>query len=353
MATPAPTPRPAVAALPVYRAGRAATDPTLKLSSNELPVAPLPGVLERVTAELATLHRYPDAGATRLVEAIAAHHGLTPDRVAVGTGSVALLYALMAAYAGPGDEVVYAWRSFEAYPIAVGSSGATGVPVPLTADGRHDLAAMTAALTDRTRVVLLCSPNNPTGPALLATEVEQFLAAVPAGTLVVLDEAYAEFVTDPAAVRGDDLLQRPDVAVLRTFSKAHGLAGLRVGYLLANPVVAGAARAVSPGFGVTAPAQAAAVASLAATDALAERVATVIADRDRVRDGLRTQGWDIPEPQGNFVWLPLGDDAAEFAESVEPIAVRAFPGDGVRVSIGTAEANDSFLAAARRWKIGN
>ena len=264
--------------VPGYVPGRPAASapggaPAYKISSNENPYPPLPSVVDVVARAAQQMNRYPDMAATGLVQAIATHVGVDPDQVAVGTGSVGVLGQILAATCGEGDEVVHAWRSFEAYPILIQLSGATGVPVPLAPGGRHDLPAMAAALTDRTRLVLVCTPNNPTGPAVHAAELETFLDAVPADVLVVIDEAYVEFVRDSQAPDALAILRaRPNVAVLRTFSKAYGLAGLRVGYALAGPDVAAALRKTAVPFGVSMLAQEAAIASLAAYDELAVRV---------------------------------------------------------------------------------
>jgi len=325
---------------------------TYKLSSNENPYPPLPGVLEAVTRAAAQMNRYPDMGCVGLYDALAAKLGVAPDQLAAGTGSVAVLYHLLQAYCEPGDQVVYAWRSFEAYPIAVAVTGAVSVQVPLTADARHDLDAMADAITGRTRVVVLCTPNNPTGPALRATEVRAFLDKVPSDVLVVIDEAYREFVRiddplDALALVGESA----NVVVMRTFAKAYGLAGLRVGYLVGPAEVATAVRACALPFGVSTVAQAAAVASLAAEAELFERVEALVAERARVAAALSEQGWDVPDPQGNFVWLALGDRTADFAAAAEAagIMVRPFAGDGVRVTIGEREANDRVLEVAHRF----
>jgi histidinol-phosphate aminotransferase len=324
---------------------------TYKLSSNENPYPPLPGVLEAVARAAEQMNRYPDMGCVVLYDALAARLDVAPEQIAAGTGSVAVLYHLLQAYCDPGDEVVHAWRSFEAYPIAASVGGAVSVQVPVTADGRHDLDAMAAAVGERTKVVLLCTPNNPTGPALTHAEVVAFLDRVPGHVLVVIDEAYREFVrmTDPL----DALAlakQRPNVVVMRTFAKAYGLAGLRVGYLVASVDIATAVRACSLPFGVSSIAQAAAVASLAAEDELLERVEKLVAERTRVTTALAEQGWQLPEAQGNFVWFPLGDRALDFAAAADEagIVVRPFAGDGVRVSIGETEANDRLLDVAAR-----
>ncbi|KAA1421693.1 histidinol-phosphate transaminase [Nocardioides humilatus] len=317
-----------------------------KLSSNENPYPPLPGVLAAAEQAVASMNRYPDMGCALLYDALAAKLGVQVDQLAAGTGSVALIYHLLSAYCGPGDEVVHAWRSFEAYPIAVTAAGAAGVKVPVTADGRHDLDAMAAAITERTKVVLVCTPNNPTGPALTHAEVATFVAAVPAHVVVVVDEAYLEFVRMADPVDGLALVRdHANVVLLRTFSKAYGLAGLRVGYAVAAPEIAGALRAVALPFGVSSVAQAAAVASLAAEDELLARVDGLVAERARMVAGITAAGWWVPEPQGNFVWLGVGDRAAELAAAAGDVglALRPFAGEGVRVSVGEAEATDRLL----------
>ncbi|HEY1106910.1 MAG TPA: histidinol-phosphate transaminase, partial [Agromyces sp.] len=272
--------RPEIAALPPYRQGRPAPADGFKLSSNENPFDPLPSVAQAIAATGATVNRYPDATALALRERLAERFGVTADEVLVGAGSVALLAAFIQAAAAPGDEVVYSWRSFEAYPGLVTVSGATSVPVPNRPDHGHDLDAMAAAINDRTRVAIVCSPNNPTGVVVTADEFEAFMAKVPADLLVLLDEAYIEFVdrggdageaSDPdgaspsvgEAVDGRTLLGRyPNLVILRTFSKAYGLAGLRVGYAVGPTPILDAARATVIPLSVTAASSAAAIASL-------------------------------------------------------------------------------------------
>lgn len=350
--------RPDLAEVAPYRAGKSPKAKsgvrTHKLSSNENPFEPLPGVVEAITRAAAGINRYPDPTSRRLVEAIAQRHGVGTDCVAVGTGSVAVLAQFLQAVAQPGDEVVFAWRSFEAYPIFVRSVGARPVMVDLTADSRHDLFAMAEAIGPNTRAVLVCSPNNPTGPAVGRHEFEGFLTSVPSDVLVILDEAYAEFVTSPDAVRGDFFMGKEEfanVAVLRSFSKAYGLAGLRVGYGVAHPKVIEAAKKVALTFGVTDLAEEAALASFASDAQLQERVDQVVQERERVVAELHRQGWSLPEAQGNFVWLSVGERSEALGEACEEVglSVRVFPGDGVRVTIGEKEANDRFLHQAKEW----
>lgn len=353
---PGPRPRTALDAIPSYAAGGAPrVAPGLvpyKLSSNENPYPPLPGVLEAIAAAAADTHRYPDPAVTDLTAVLARRLDVTEGEIVLGTGSVAVLAHLVQTVCDAGDEVVYAWRSFEAYPIVTAVAGAVAVPVPLRPDGTHDVDAMIAALTPRTRMLLVCSPNNPTGPTVRQDELDRLLDAVPPTVLVVLDDAYVEFVRDPAAADAMAAYRtRPGVALLRTFSKAYGLAGLRVGYALARePVMTGLRKVATP-FGVSRVAQAAAIASLAAEPALLERVESVVVERARARDALLAQGHSVPSAQGNFVWLPLGERSVEFARACEEVAlaVRPFPGDGVRVTVAEPEATNRLLEVAARF----
>jgi histidinol-phosphate aminotransferase len=271
--------------------------------------------------------------------------------VHVGAGSVAILAQLILAAAAPGDEVVYAWRSFEAYPGLVRVAGATPVEVPLTADGCHDLDAMAAAVTDRTRVVLVCSPNNPTGPVVGGDAFEAFLDRIPADVLVLLDEAYAEFVTASGAAHGlrsAGATRRANVVSVRTFSKAYGLAGLRVGYAIGHARILDTARSTAIPLSVTATAEAAALASLDAEDELLVRVREIARRRDRLVAELRALGWRVPEAQGNFVWLAAGAETAAAMDAFEAagLIVRGFPGDGIRVSVGEEESVEKVLGIA-------
>lgn len=357
MSSKSPRLRPALDLLPSYKPGRPAApgngrQQVYKLSSNENPYPPLPGVMDAVVEAAGSMNRYPDMFATGLVGSLAERFDVPPEHLATGTGSVGVLQQVIQATAAEGAEVIYAWRSFEAYPIVVGISGATSVQVPLDAAARHDLRAMAEAVTDRTRLILVCSPNNPTGPVVHHDELSEFLGRVPGDVLVVLDEAYHEFVRDPAAADGIRLYrEHPNVCVLRTFSKAYGLAGLRVGFAIAAEPVADALRKTAVPFGVSGVAQRAAIESLRLEDALIERVAELVAERDRVRAELVKQGWDVPVTEANFVWLPLGDDAVEFAAACDRagIVIRPFPGDGCRVTVAEPAASDRLLEVAGTW----
>ncbi|MGC9668155.1 histidinol-phosphate transaminase [Planosporangium sp. 12N6] len=340
--------RPDLDALPSYVPGRSVPG-AIKLASNEVPYGPLPGVVEAIAEAAAGAHRYPDMGVVALREALAERYGVDPDRIATGCGSVALAEHLARVTCLPGDEMLYSWRSFEAYPIIAATTAAASVRVPNTAGHAHDLPAMAAAITDRTRLVLVCNPNNPTGTAIRRPELEAFLDAVPENVLVVLDEAYREFVTDPQVPDGLEIAgDRPNVVVLRTLSKAWGLAGLRIGFLVAPPEVAAAVRKIVTPFSTSSAAQAAALAALRQADEMRRRADQVVAERERLVPALRKLGADVPDSQANFVWLPLGDRAVDFSAACERagVIVRPFAGDGVRVTVGTPEENDTFLAAA-------
>jgi histidinol-phosphate aminotransferase len=342
--------RPEIAALTAYSQGRSPSPDGFKLSSNENPYPALPGVLEAAAAHV-EINRYPDGAAVALRTRLADRYGVEFSEVIVGAGSSSLLQQLFLAAAAPGDEIVYAWRSFEAYPGFVTVTGATSVRVPLNDALEHDLAALAAAVTERTRAVVVCSPNNPTGPAVAAAAFVDFMAAVPSDVLVILDEAYREFVTDPLAVDGEALIGRyPNLVITRTFSKAYGLAGLRVGYAIGPARLLAAARATAIPFAVTELGFAAAIASLDSTGLLDERVAHIVARRDRLRGALIEQGWDVPSAQGNFVWLPTGAQTTEATDAFfdADIAVRPFVGEGIRISVGEEEALERILDVAAR-----
>ncbi|MFB2580201.1 aminotransferase class I/II-fold pyridoxal phosphate-dependent enzyme [Herbiconiux sp. P15] len=412
LAPAAPRPRAAVLDLPAYVAGlRASSELTAALSSNESHYPPLPSVLEEVLRSAATLNRYPDNGAVELRERIALALGVSPQETVVGAGSTGVLQQIVSAVCDPGDEVVMAWRSFEAYPILVRLAGAVPVLVPLDAHEGHDLAAMAAAITPRTRLVLVCTPNNPTGVALGHAELAAFLDRVPAHVLVVIDEAYLEYA-DPAAPTGPTLVgptrpgdpaaptystavgptrpgasaapidspgvgltrpgdsaasagstagggrdvldavalfrAHPNVCLLRTFSKAHGLASLRVGYAVAAAPMADGLRRAGMPFAVSTLAQRAAIASLDAHDEMHERVGLVRRERARVIAAVRELGYTTPAGQANFIWLRLDDDARErtLARLAEhDILARGYADAGVRISLADPTTNDRVLTA--------
>jgi histidinol-phosphate aminotransferase len=348
--------RDVLAQMPDYKPGKPASAPAgvtaYKLSSNENPYGPLPSVLAAIDDAAATVNRYPDMAVTALTERLAKALDVPAECIATGTGSVAVLAQIVNAACDAGDEVVFAWRSFEAYPIVTQLAGAKPVMVGLDERARHRLDAMFSAITDRTRVVLVCTPNNPTGPCVHQAELEAFLDKVPSDVIVVVDEAYVEFVRDPDAVRGlETWRHRPNVVVLRTFSKAYGLAGLRVGYAVAHPPVAAALRKTATPFGVNSVAQVAAIASLDAFDELNARVESLVAERDRVVRALGDQGWTLPRSDANFVWFPLGADSTAFSQACAEagLTVRQYGDDGVRVTIGEVDANSRLIEVAERF----
>ncbi|ROP39145.1 histidinol-phosphate transaminase [Saccharothrix texasensis] len=343
-------------ALPGYVPGKTIPG-AIKLASNEVSAGPLPSVVRAIADAATAVNRYPDTAATELVARLADKLGVPAEQVAVGCGSVTLCQQLVQATCTEADEALFPWRSFEAYPIITAVVGARQKRVPLTPGHGLDLDAMADAITPATRLVFVCNPNNPTGTALRAADIERFIERVPSDVLVVIDEAYKEFVDDPDVPDGVELAKaqwaagRDNVAVLRTFSKAYGLAGLRVGYAVASPAVAETLRKVYVPFSVNALAQVAALASLDAEAELMARCRAIVAERARVRDGLLAAGFEVPGSQANFVWLPLGERTAAFNEHclVHKVVVRAFAGDGARVTIGEPGENDAFLAAARSF----
>ena len=326
----------------------------VKLASNEVSAGPLPSVVAAIADAAADVNRYPDNGVSALLGRLAARLDVPLEQLSAGAGSVMLCQQLLLAVCGPEDEVLFAWRSFEAYPLLAQAVGVAQRTVALRRDHTHDLPAMLDAITPATRLVFVCNPNNPTGTAVRRDELVAFLDAVPDGALVVLDEAYREFVTDPEVPDGVALGRgRDNVAVLRTFSKAYGLAGLRVGYCVAPEHVTAALRAVYVPFSVNSLAQTAALASLDVADELLARCRDVATERHRVRAALLELGYQVPDSQANFIWLPLGEGTAAFnAHCLEhKVVIRAFSGDGARVTVGDHDENDAFLDAARSFSL--
>ncbi|MCU1364933.1 MAG: pat, partial [Ilumatobacteraceae bacterium] len=337
----APAPRAHLASVPVYIPGRSAAEAmaehgiseAVKLASNEVPFGPLPGVAEALAGAVSDTARYADHDSDVLAERYAGEVGLTRAHVAVGPGSVGLLQQLTLAYAGPDDQVLYPWPSFIAYPQFSGVVAADRVVVPLRRCS-IDVDAVLGAITPRTRVVFIANPNNPISGALRTDELRRLLDGAPADCLVVVDEAYREFVTGadvPDALQ--HLAEFPNLVVLRTYSKAYGMAGMRVGFLIGDPVVVGAVYATMIPFAVNGPAQAAAMVAMTQGDEVRRRCAIIIDERRRVGQLLRRSGLGLPESQGNFWWLPTGSRAAELAVAMEQrgVVVRPFP-TGIRVT---------------------
>lgn len=348
---PGPPPaRPEITALPDYSSARAGSVPiTIRASSNEAPFGPGALVVDAVTERLRSAHRYPELGAVTLTRAIAEQLGLDPDQVVAADGSLSLLNYLLISHCRPGSTVVHPWRSYEAYPICIRTAHAEPRAVANLPDGSHDLAAMAAAIGPDTAAVILCSPNNPTGAGLSHDAVAAFLAEVPPSVLVVLDQAYVDFVTDPQAVRGLELLPaHPNLVLLRTLSKAYGLAGLRIGHLLAHPQLCRAVRKIVPPFAVSALAETAALAALVDLPHRDRIVTAVIDQRGPVTELLRRHGLPVVPSEANFVWLPLGDRAAEFGARCADagLGTRVFDGEGVRISLGEPDLPNRLSSIA-------
>jgi histidinol-phosphate aminotransferase len=349
-------PRQVIADLPAYRPGKGIEQAeaehgisgAIKLASNENPEPPVDPIVAAVAEAATGINRYADHRATAVRAAVAAMVGVDDSQVTIGAGSAGILQQICLAYLDPGDEVVYPWRSFEVYPVFTRLMDATAVPVPLTEAERYDFEALAAATTPATKVLFLATPNNPIGDASTVSELRRLCEAVPKDVIVCVDEAYHEFVDssfgDPIA---ELVPEFPNVVVTRTFSKAHALAGLRVGYAVGHPdVIATIDKTLLP-FAVNALAQSAALAAIEHRDVIERSVSDILAERDRVETELADAGWRFPNHQANFVWLRLGDRTATIAVELERrgVVVRPFDGEGIRVSIGSVAENDRFLAA--------
>jgi histidinol-phosphate aminotransferase len=345
--------RPELADLPAYTPGKTVPG-SIKIASNETVHGPLPSVRAAIKQATDTINRYPDNGYVELREQLAKHVGagaFAPENISVGCGSVSLCQQLIQITSTVGDEVLYSWRSFEIYPLQVRTAGATAVEVPLS-HHTHDLDAMLLAITNRTRLVFVCNPNNPTSTVVDPDALARFVAKVPSHILIALDEAYVEYIREPMLPDSFGLVRaHSNVVVLRTFSKAYGLAGLRVGYAVGDSDIITALGKVYVPFTATSVSQAAAIASLEAADELLARTDAVVEERGRVTVALRDVGYSVPDSQANFVWLPLPGRAKEFAAASADnrIIVRPYGDDGVRVTVAAPHENDAFLQFARRW----
>jgi histidinol-phosphate aminotransferase len=325
--------------------------PIVKLASNEGPWGPVPAAMDAIVKAAGAGNRYPDGGCWALRSALAERHGVGFDQVVVGNGADGVLNYLALAMLEPGDEVAFCWPSFPVYPINAAKMGAVAVRAPL-AGSHYDLDALAAAITDRTKLVYVTNPNNPTGGMVDRDALERFLDGLPGHVLPVLDEAYFEYVDDPAYPDGasEQLARGRRCVVLRTFSKIYGLAGFRVGYGLCPPDVAAACLKVKNAFDVTQSALDAALASLAAGEEVARRREQTKAGRQRLAAGLRERGLEPMEAVANFVCANVGDGAA-FAARLEREGVIVRPlgpfGDpaSVRISVGSPEELDRLFAA--------
>lgn len=346
--------RSAVQALPAYRPGKAAEQAeaehgitnAIKLASNENPFPPVPAVIESMTAAASQANRYCDHLAVQLRQSLARWIGLDTAQIAVGCGSVGLLQQLCLTYLEPGDNAVYPWRSFEAYPIYVQLVGAESVKTPLV-NHAFDLDAVVDAVDNRTRLIFLATPNNPTGTAVATSAIDDLARRVRSDVIILVDEAYHEFV-DPALGDPIELLAKhPNLVISRTFSKAYGLAGLRVGYMCAHPeIVTELDKSLIP-FAVNGIAQAAALSAIDNRSAYEPLLAALLEERARVVAALVEDGWEVPPTEANFFYLPLGDATTSIYTQLERrgVVTRPFANEGIRVTIGNASENDRFLLA--------
>lgn len=318
-----------------------------KLASNECPTEPFPEVVAAIAASGASVNRYPDSGQYELTNSIAEHFGIDATSVWVGAGSSEVLKCTAQAVGGPGTSAVFAHPSFVMYRIATLVAHAQPIVVPLDDALNHDLDAMRAAITEDTTVVYVCNPNNPTGGIRSGADVRAFIDAVDERVTIVIDEAYAEYVTEDTYESMIGVaMSKPNVLVARTFSKVYGLAGLRVGYAIGHPDLISSLRTTQPPFAVTTLAQVAALAALRCQDRVGERCETNAKGRDHLTDALDRLGYRVSESHANFVYFEPDSDPSELFDGLlaEGVIVRVL-GAGVRVTVGTDEENERFLSA--------
>lgn len=326
----------------------------IKLASNESPLGPSPKALAAARMALDDILRYPDGNAFQLKQALAKHLGVQLAQVTIGNGSNDVLELAARAFANAAHEIVFSAHAFAVYPIVTQAVGAKAVVTPVNGWG-HDLKAMRAAITERTRLVFVANPNNPTGTWLPAKELEAFIVSLPAHVVVIIDEAYFEYVDEPAYASMLPLIERcPNLIVMRTFSKAYGLAGLRVGYAVSTPAMADVLNRVRQPFNVNAVALAAATAAV--QDAEHVRKAAAL-NRDGMRqitEGVTRLGLTFIPSVGNFVCIDFGRPAAAVYEQllregviVRPIANYGMP-NHLRVTIGLPQENQRFLDALQK-----
>ena len=349
---------PTIAALKPYSPGKPLSElerelgihEAIKLASNENPWGPSPKALQVLEQTAASLHRYPDGGAHDLRRALATKWQADSDQVLVGNGSDEIISLLIKTFLAPGDEAVMADLTFVMYRLSV--LGGHGVPieVPLK-NWTHDLPAMVDAVTDRTRLLFICNPNNPTGTMLSAKEIDAAIAKIPEHVVVVIDEAYYEYVRDaeyPDSLRY--VREGRPVVVLRTFSKIYGLAGLRVGYGITTPEITGYVNRVRPPFNVNSLAQEAAKAALLDEEHVAKSRAMNEAEMNFLDEGLRKLGFTTIPTQANFIYFDVGLDGAAMYDALlrEGVIVRHIRGSMVRVTIGQPTENRRLLEALER-----
>lgn len=353
--------RPEIAALQPYTVGRQLEDVArahgldpddiVKLTANEGPEGPFPGVVEAATQAMTVSNRYPDNACWDLGHALAGELGVGFDNLMFGAGSVALLAEIALALGGAGTNMVYGWPSFIMYRFAATWAGAETIEVPVDDNLRLDLEAMATAIDDSTTVVAVCNPNNPTGTIRSAEEIDSFIDGVPADVLVVVDEAYHEFVTDPGhRTQIPKAVERRNVVVLRTFSKIYALAAHRIGYAVAHPELLTELRKAQAPLTVNRIAQASALASLGQPAELERRRAENAARRHHLAGALAERGIRTADSQTNFVFFELGDETGRIIEDMTAsgVIIRGMGGGWARVTIGNDEENRRFLEALDR-----
>jgi histidinol-phosphate aminotransferase len=356
-----PTIRPDVAAIGPYVPGRSIEEVAaeigmtpgqiVKLASNESPDGPFPGVIEAATKALAEANRYPDDDLGHLNATLSEFLGVPGDHLWFGAGSVGLIGHIAVAVGGPGTSAAYAWPSFVMYRIATRWAMSEAIEVPLDENHVHDLEAIREAMRPDTTIVYLCNPNNPTGTVVGAEAVAAFIDSVPDTTLVVVDEAYHDYVSDERYASSiSEALQRQNVLVLRTFSKIFALAGHRIGYAVGSPETIGELRKAQPPFTVGQVASAAAAASLRDRVELERRQEANEAGRHQLQGVLAERSLPHTESQANFVYFELGVEAAEAAEmfATHGVIIRPMSGGWLRVTVGSEGENRRFVQALDR-----
>ena len=326
---------------------------TVRLNANENPFGPSPAAIEAIQRCGSVASRYPDASQQELARAIAAHHGVAPERIVLGCGSSEILEMADLAFLGPGKTVVVAEPAFEAVLLYAGVIRFESAKVPLTADYRHDLPRMAAACDAKTGLVYVCNPNNPTGTIVSGDELAAFCDRVPADTAILVDEAYHHFVEDARYRTAIELLpKRPNLVVARTFSKIYGLAGMRLGYAVASPDTIRRLESFASWDNVNAAVLAAARASLAEADFVPRRRGELNGTRRRLCDELARDGRRFIPSHANFVMIDVGRDVAPVIEAFRARGIlvgRKFPSmpTWLRISIGTPDETAAFAAGLR------
>lgn len=351
--------RPDLADISVYKPGRPIEEVArelgfeaeflIKVASNENPYPPLQQVVEVMAGAVADINRYPDNNAHDLRTSLARHLQVEYENLWCGSGSGELIRLSALATGGPGRQVVFPWPSFAMYPLCARYAMLEAVPAPLTAEHGLDPDAILSAIGPRTVLVYICNPNNPSGTYLTGDEISELVDAIPERVLVVVDEAYYEYVT-ASDYEGTVHLatERPNVICLRTFSKIYGLAALRVGYAVGQAETLQQLGRVQSPFTVTSVGQIGAVEALRHQDQIGARVEENARERDRIQQGLADMGVGYVPSQTNFIYFTAGRPADQTTEDflARGVIIRAFPGDWARVSVGTPRENDRFLAAA-------